>query len=61
MRVRPALTISIIITKKMLQQKESIYPIDKPYNAMQNTAGSIAYVNDEGIFYIMIDDTLYAS
>lgn len=40
---------------------ERVYiPIDKPYNAMQNTAGSIAYVNDEGIFYIMIDDTLYA-
>lgn len=40
---------------------ERVYiPINKPYNAMSQTAGSIAYVNDKGIFYIMIDDTLYA-
>ncbi len=40
---------------------ERVYiPINKPYNSMSQTAGSIAYVNDNGIFYIMIDDTLYA-
>ncbi len=40
---------------------ERVYiPINKPYSAMSDTAGSIAYVNDKGTFYIMIDDTLYA-
>lgn len=45
--------------KENVTTERVFIPVDKPYSAMQSTA-SIAYVNNQGIFYIMIDDTLYA-
>lgn len=40
---------------------EELYlPVDVSYENMQERIGGIAYVNDSNLFYILIDDTLYA-
>ena len=41
--------------------KEELYlPVDIPYESMSEKIGQIAYVNENNLFYILIDDTLYA-
>lgn len=40
---------------------EQLYlPVNVPYENMEEKIGGIAYVNDNNLFYILIDDTLYA-
>lgn len=40
---------------------EELYlPVNIPYEKMEEKIGGIAYVNENNLFYILIDDTLYA-
>lgn len=41
-------------------QEELYLPVDVSYESMEERIGGIAYVNDNNLFYILIDDTLYA-